>query len=111
MKVKELVSNWQSLAQCTFAETNFTVNLSVEDAAKVDALADLYPRRSKEQIISELVSAALAEIEQSLPYVPGNKIVATDEMGEPIYEDVGPTPNYLELTRKHLNRHRSESVS
>jgi len=106
MNVKDLVSTWEKLASCELADATYSVSLSVEDAAKIDALAEMYPRRSKEQLISELVSASLAELEQSFPYVPGEKVVATDEMGEPIYEDVGPTPKYLECTKSHLNRRK-----
>jgi hypothetical protein len=31
-----------------------------------------------------------------------------DEMGDPLYEDVGPTPRYLRLTREHLRRFKSQ---
>lgn len=104
MSVKELVSTWQSQAHCEFADATYEVTLSVEDAAKIDALAEMYPRRSKDQIISELVSAALSELEASFPYVPGTRVVAIDELGEPVYEDVGPTPEYLERTKAHLTK-------
>jgi hypothetical protein len=29
-------------------------------------------------------------------------VVATDEEGDPLYEDVGPTPRFLALSRRHL---------
>ncbi|MFL3945640.1 hypothetical protein LER59_00005, partial [Pseudomonas aeruginosa] len=28
---------------------------------------------------------------------------ATDEQGDPLYEDVGPTPRFLSLSRKYLH--------
>lgn len=102
MKVSELLCTWEKTAKGRLTEEAFTVRLSVEDAAKVQALAEMYPRRSVSEIITDLLSAALAELESSLPYVRGHNVVAVDEEGDPLYEDIGPTPRYLHLTRKHL---------
>ena len=32
----------------------------------------------------------------------GRQVVATDEQGDPLYEDIGPTPRFLSLARKYL---------
>jgi len=40
--------------------------------------------------------------------VPGPQVIATDEQGDPIYEDIGPTPRFLELSRQHLHRLQQE---
>jgi hypothetical protein len=34
--------------------------------------------------------------------VRGSKVVALDEQGDPLYEDIGPTPRFLALSRKYL---------
>lgn len=106
MTIKELVGFWEDQAQGRLTEEKYSVNLTIEDAAKIDALKEMYPRRTKEQIVSELVSAALAELEQSFPYIAGNEIATIDEFGDPIYKDTGPTPAFLSLTRKHLAAHK-----
>ena len=31
-----------------------------------------------------------------------------DEQGDPLYEDIGPTPRYLDLTRRHLHRFKAQ---
>jgi hypothetical protein len=82
------------------------VQLSIKDAARLNALAELYPRRNIEELITDLLSASLDELESVMPYRQGSKVVATDEQGDPLYEDVGPTPRYLALTEKHLHRFR-----
>ncbi|MDO6804157.1 hypothetical protein Q4595_17050, partial [Wenyingzhuangia sp. 1_MG-2023] len=51
-----------------------------------------------------LVQAALNDLTSGFPYVAGNTIVARDEEGFPLYEDIGPTPTFLALSRKHLAR-------
>ncbi|MGE8454393.1 MAG: pilin assembly protein, partial [Pseudomonadales bacterium] len=51
----------------------------------------------------ELVAAALEELEASFPYVQGRQVIATDEEGDPLFEDIGPTPRFLSLSRRHLH--------
>jgi predicted DNA-binding protein len=102
--LKELVNQWESHAQAKLTQETYAVRLQVEDAARLNALAEMYPKRSKEQLLSELLSAALSQMEASFPYVQGTKVIATDEMGDAIYEDVGPTPRFMELTRQYLHQ-------
>ena len=106
MKVHELLSTWEKTSRGGLTPEEFTVRLPVEDAAKILALAEMYPRRTVPEIITDLLSAALHELESSLPYQRGEHVVALDEEGDPLYEDVGPTPRYLTLARKHLARYK-----
>ncbi len=102
MKIKELVREWEESAAGRLTDKEYRLRLDVEDAAKLAALAEMYPKRKVDELLSDLVSAALAELESSFPYVKGSRVVAEDEEGDPLYEDVGPTPRFLELTRKHI---------
>lgn len=102
MKISELVSEWEQSATGRMSSRQYSIPLDVESAARLAALAEMYPKRSTEELLGELVGAALEAIETSLPYVRGNQVIATDEQGDPIYEDVGPTPRFLALSRKHL---------
>lgn len=102
MKIKELVKEWEDSASGRLTEQEYRLRLDVEDAARLAALAEMYPKRKTDELLADLVSAALAELESSFPYVKGNRVVAEDEEGDPLYEDVGPTPRFLELTRKHI---------
>lgn len=104
MRVQDLVDSWEQGASEQRTREYYTVRLPVHDAAKVAALAELYPGRSETQIISELLSAALDELEVAFPYVQGARVVAEDELGDPIYSDEGKTPRFQELTRKHYER-------
>lgn len=107
MTLKDLVGHWEDEAHGTLTKDTYTVHLSVEDAARIDALSEMYPKRSKEQIISELLSSALLELESSFPYVQGSEIVSHDEMGDPVYADIGPTPLFLSLTKKHFLKRKT----
>lgn len=101
--LRELIENWEAKASTPLTESEFRVRLARKDAAKIAALADMYPGRTQEQIITELLGAALTELETTLPYIQGDRISAFDELGDPIYEDVGPTAQFAKLVRKHLD--------
>lgn len=103
MTLRDLVNIWEKTAGAPLTEEGFQVKLSSKDAAKVAALTEMYPSRTTDQIITELLSAALNELEYTLPYIQGEKIATMDELGDPIYEDIGPTARFSELTRKHMS--------
>lgn len=103
MKIKALAECWEQQAKATLTSDEYSLRLPVEDAAKIIALAEMYPKRTKSEIIGELLSAALDELETSFPYVAGKKVITKDEMGDPIFEDIGSTPTFLDLSKKHYS--------
>ncbi len=104
MKIKELTDHWEQNAKGRLTRSQYHIHLDLESAARLAALSEMYPKRVPEELLGELIAAALEELETSLPYVKGSKVVATDEMGDPLYEDVGPTPRFLALSRKYLKQ-------
>ncbi|HTO20782.1 MAG TPA: pilin assembly protein [Pseudomonas sp.] len=104
MKIRELIGHWEQNARGQLTRETYALHLDLESAARLSALAEMYPKRSVEVLLGELVAAALEELETSLPYVKGSKVVAVDEQGDPLYEDIGPTPRFLALSRQYLQR-------
>jgi len=104
MKIRDLAEQWEQNAKGRLTETAYAIHLDVEAAARLAAIAEMYPKRTPEELLGELIGAALEELEASFPYVRGQQVVATDEEGNPLYEDVGPTPRFLELSRQHLQK-------
>lgn len=102
MKIRQLVNTWEKQATGKLTEETYSINLPVEDAARIQALREMYPRRQINDLITDLITAALDELESSLPYVKGNQVVAMDEEGDPLYQDIGPTPKFLKLKKKHM---------
>lgn len=99
--IVNLIRQWQDTADGIIAAREYCVHLPLNDAARVAALAEMYPRRSETELLSELLTAALDELENAMPYIPGKLVVSEDEEGNPVYEDLGPTPHFLELSRKY----------
>jgi len=104
VRFKELLDSWHQTASGVRTVTEYAVRLPLDDAARLHALAEMFPGRTPEQLITDLLSAALQEVAAAMPYVPGKKVISTDEQGDPVYEDVGPTPRFIELTRKHRKK-------
>ena len=109
MKISTLAKDWENNAKARLTQNKYALRLQLEDAARVAALAEMYPLRSETDIISELLSAALDELETHFPYIEGSKIVAEDEMGDPLYEDIGPTPRFVELSQKFMSALKQEN--
>ena len=101
MNFKELLESWRVGAAAPRTARAWSVQLPLEDAARLSALAEMFPGRSAEQLLTELLGVALREVAAAMPYVPGARVISTDDHGDPVYEDVGPTPRFIELARRH----------
>jgi len=101
MKIRDLPGAWQKQAGERPTARKYHIQLPVQVAAGVGALAEMYPGRTETQLITDLLSAALNELEETFPYIQGKRVVAEDEFGDPVYEDIGPTPRFGKLMRKH----------
>src|SRR5579871_5074937 len=106
---KTLLDNWRESAAAPRTVTDYAVRLPVDDAAQLQALAEMFPGRTPEQLITDLLGVALQEIATAMPYVAGQKVISTDEQGDPVYEDVGPTPRFMELTRRNRKKLEAEA--
>jgi hypothetical protein len=104
MKIRELLKTWEGTRPTRLTAETYAIHLPLEDAARIHALAEMYPGVPMEDILRDLVGAALAELEAAMPYQPGTKVASVDDFGDPVYEDAGQTPRFLALTRKHKER-------
>jgi hypothetical protein len=102
MKVRGLLELWEQSASGELTPNHYQVRLPIEDAARLAALSEMFPRRTIEQLITDLLTAALGDLESTMPYIEGNRVISEDEHGNPIYGDLGPTPRFLALKQKHL---------
>ena len=101
MTFKALLDTWSAQQSSAMTSKDYAVRLTVDDAARLHALAELFDGIDEERIITDLLSAALDEIQAAIPYEAGDKVIREDEFGDPVYEDTGLTPRFLELVRQH----------
>jgi len=103
---QKIIRKWQQTGRGELTHTPFHIRLSAEKKAHLESLCERFPRLSKDEIIRDLLSAALKEVEEALPYQPGKKIIAWDDCGDEIYEDCGLTPKLLERTKHYQTQWR-----
>jgi hypothetical protein len=100
VKFKPLLDRWLKDAAPERTAKEYAIRLKLDDAARLHALTELFPGQSVETLIADLLSAGLDEIAAAMPYERGSKVISHDDHGDPVYEDVGLTPRFVELTRK-----------
>ncbi|SFM12271.1 hypothetical protein [Marinobacter zhejiangensis] len=67
MKVTELPKHWESKPEPVERAHDYNLRLPLEDAARVAALAELYPDRSESDILNDMISAALDDLVRQTP--------------------------------------------
>ncbi|GAA3572112.1 MULTISPECIES: hypothetical protein [Marinobacter] len=67
MKVTELPQHWESEKDPVERNHDYNLRLPLEDAARIAALAELYPDRSETDILNDMVSAALDDLVRQSP--------------------------------------------
>lgn len=111
MKIRELVRYWDKHARGRLTDDVYTVALSQNSEVYLAKLQQLYPLKTREELIRDLVSTALDELEASFPYVQGTRVVAYDEEGYEIYEDAGLTPRFIDLSQKYMQDLKEKNLS
>jgi hypothetical protein len=101
MSFRELLDTWEQSARVTQTRSTYAVHLPLDSAARIEALCEMFPGRTREEIITDLLAESLEALAAEMPYVPGGTVIREDDHGDPVYEDLGHTPRYIELTRKH----------
>jgi hypothetical protein len=101
VKFKPLLDRWKRKPAPARTAREYSIRLPLDDAARLQALAELFPGCPVEEIVTDLLGAGLDEIAAAMPYEKGSKVISRDDHGDPVYEDVGLTPRFVELTRKH----------
>ena len=100
VKFKPLLDRWKKDPAPARTAKQYAIRLDLDDAARLHALAELFPGQPIEEIITDLLGAGLDEIAAAMPYERGPKIISRDDQGDPLYEDIGLTPRFVELTRQ-----------
>jgi hypothetical protein len=109
MKAKDVVVIWKAPKPPKLMPKQISVRLPILVAAKISALCDLYPGKTKNEIIYDLVTVALEQIENELPMTVGEMLGPDKETNEVMYEAEGIRPDYYRLTDKYLREIEKEA--
>jgi hypothetical protein len=121
MDPKDLVKVWDAPDHSQLTPKQITIRLPILAAAKISAFCEMYPSKSKSQIISDLIATALDQVVDALPSKKGKHLGpdADDLHHDPdlepyrdleghqqnvggVYEDIGLKGKFLRLYKKHL---------
>ena len=101
MKAKNLVDIWTAPDNTRLTSKQYSFRLPVHVAAKLAALCEMYPTKSRTQIVADLLTTSLDELEESLPSDQGQPFGEDEDTGEFLFEQVGVVGWYRSLTNKH----------
>ncbi len=96
-----MLDDWELRSTHVKEQVSTKIVLNKQDLIKVEALAEAYKLPASD-LLANLINITLREIEEQMPYVAGDKVIRIEE-GDPIYEDVGRTPEYL-VAKDRLQR-------
>ena len=108
LKPEDLVKVWDAPDNSRLTPKQVSIRLPIMVAAKISALCELYPRKTKTEIIGDLLATALDQLEEGLPRIDGD-VIAVDPQGEPIYSDSGIKGQLRRLTEKYLRELEAEA--
>ena len=120
MKASSLHDVWDSPDNTRLTPKQFSFRLPVHVAAKVAALCEMYPQKSRTQIIADLLTSALDELEQNLPMALGDPIRGDEEQQErmaaeyeqreyvPLFSLGGQRGRFRWLSNKHFDELEKE---
>jgi hypothetical protein len=107
MEPKELPTIWSKPDLSRLTARQISIRLPLEVSAKISALSDVYPQKTKTEIIGDLLASALDQIENALP-TDDVQPVGFEPNGEPIFPSSGLQLRYFNLTQKYLTELEKE---
>lgn len=101
IKPADLHKVWVAPDNTRLTNKQFSFRLPVHVAAKLSALCEMFPQKTRTQIVGDLLAAALDDFEESFTFVEGPQVWEDPDTHEAIYEDIGPRQRYWKLADHH----------
>ena len=109
MEPQDLVHRWHEEPKYPLTPKQISIRLPIDIAAKVSALCEIYPGRTKTEIIADLVASSVDQLVRALPSEKGDLLEQETASGQVrVYQDVGPKGRFLEGTARHLRQLENE---
>ncbi len=106
MEPKDLAKVWDAPDNTKLTPKQISLRLPLLVSAKISALCDMYPRKTKTEIIGDLLATALDQFESGLEDEKG-QCFGPEPSGHQdeiqyIYENIGSRGRFWTLTEKYL---------
>lgn len=117
MKANHLHDIWSAPDNTRLTSKQFSFRLPTHVAAKIAALCEMYPTKNRTQIVADLLTSALDELEKNLPEALGEKVDEryNDEIahqigqpGETLYYLGGPKGQFRSLSNRFFHELETE---
>ncbi len=109
MEPQDLILRWHDDPKHPLTPKQLSIRLPIDVAAKVAALCEIYPTRTKTEIIADLVASSVDQLVRALPSEKGEFLESESIPGQiRVYQDVGPKGRFLEGTARHLRQLEAE---
>src|SRR5665647_76407 len=120
MKTQHLHDMWSGPDNTRLTSKQFSFRFPTHIAAKIAALADLYPQKNRTQIVADLLTSALDDLENNLPQSLGYGLDEQDQYDErriaeysgqeyePIYHLGGARGKFRDVANKHYEELEKE---
>jgi hypothetical protein len=107
MKASELVASWSTRDNKRLTNKQFSIRLPVHIAARISALRDMFPGKTRTDIMADLLDSALEELEKSFGHYYSEE--NSEEIdGVIYYSDTGTYGKYANLANKYFRELEKE---
>jgi hypothetical protein len=100
VKPSDLHMLWTAPDNTRLTPKQYSFRLPVHVAAKLAALGDIYPSRSRTELVGDLLATALDAVEQSLPAGDGRVLFETPD-GDEVRETTGLRRDFWHRANAH----------
>lgn len=107
MKSADLHTVWGAPDNSRLTAKQQSFRLPTDVAAQLEALCELFPNKTKTEIVGDLLRAAIDELAPNLPKHRGQVVTIHPEGGK-IYAAHGPAADFRQLANKHYKEFERE---
>lgn len=107
MKASDLVASWTTRDNKRLTSKQFSIRLPVHIAARISALCDMFPSKTRTDIMADLLDSALEELEKSFGH-HYSEDHSEEVDGMMIYPDIGRYGDYARFANKYFTELENE---
>jgi hypothetical protein len=101
MKSSDLHNLWNAPDNSRITSKQYSFRLPVHVAAKLAALGEMYPQKTRTEIVGDLLSTAIDELVMGMPVHEGDRILHVLPDGEEIRDEFGPRVDFWKIADRY----------